>query len=104
MHARLLFCLEQQQHEARRNCGTDHTRHIRAHCVHEQEGGGVGLAAFLLGDTRRHWNSGNTSRADQGVYLAFCNEEHQLAQKHAACCRERKGDKAEAYNGKRLHL
>ena len=83
MHARLLFCLEQQQHEARRNCGTDHTRHIRAHCVHEQEVGGVGFAAFLLGDTRRHWNSGNTSRADQGVYLAFCNVEHQLAQKIA---------------------
>lgn len=43
VHARLLFCLEQQQHEARRNCGTDHTRHIRAHCVHEQEVGGVAL-------------------------------------------------------------
>ena len=71
VHARLLFCLEQQQHEARRNCGTDHTRHIRAHCVHEQEVGGGCFAAFLLGDTRRHWNSGNTSRADQGFTLPF---------------------------------
>ena len=67
-HACLLFCLEQQQHEARCNCGANHARHIRAHCVHEQEVGGVGFAAFLLGDTRRHRDGGNTGRADQGGF------------------------------------
>ena len=57
---------------------------FRAHGVHEQEVGGVGLLADHLGNTRGHRDGGDAGRADQRVDLLAGQLAHDVAADEAA--------------------
>ena len=62
---------EHTEQEACRDGRADDTGHVGAHSMHQQEVGGVGLLAFLIGYTGSHRHGGNTGRADKGIDLAL---------------------------------
>ena len=75
--------------------GTDNTGHVGAHCVHQQEVGGVLALADLLRNTGSHRHSGNASGTDQGVDLTAGQNIHDLAAENTGSGAEGEGDEAQ---------
>ena len=86
---------EDGEKEARGDGGADDARHVGTHCVHEQEVGGIGALALLLGDAGGHRHRGYTGGADERIDLAAGELVHQLAEQDAAYSGELKGKQAE---------
>ena len=86
---------EDGEQEACRDGGADDARDVRAHGVHEQEVGGVGLLADHLGNTRGHRDGGDAGRADQRVDLLAGQLAHDVAADEAAGRGDAESDEAE---------
>src|SRR5699024_2343397 len=82
--------------------GSNLTRNIDAHRVHEQEVLVVLLQAHLIDDTGRHGESGNTGSTDHGVDLFLAEDVVQLGNENAAHGVEDESDEAQAEDHQRL--
>ena len=90
--------LEHNQQEARGDRGADHTGHVGAHGVHQQEIGGVVFPPLVLRHTGGHGNGGNARRADQGIDLALGHDVQDLADQYAAGGGEHEGHQAQHHD------
>ena len=89
---------ESANHVTGADCGTDNAGHVRAHGVHQQEVGRIGLLSFTLGNTGSHRNGGYARGTDQRIDLSAAQLVHQLADEQAADGAEGKCDQSEHNN------
>lgn len=89
---------EDGEKEARGDGGADDARHVGTHCMHEQEVGGIGALALLLGDAGGHRHRGYTGGADERIDFAAGELVHQLAQQQSAHGGELKGDESKHHD------